>query len=785
MNSNVKSLTLPVIFATLFTLCFATNVSAQGVLIPDDQVQIPGFRIPRFHRHVPPAPERESYRISELSIDASVKDQIAQTQVSQTFVNTGSRQMEVSFVFPLPYDGAIDQLSFMVDGKELPARLLPADKAREIYEGYVRRYKDPALLEWIGTGMFKTSVFPVPAGASRTVSLKYSQLLKKELNAVDYLFPLSTAKYTDKPIDRVSLRLSLHNETPIKNIYSPTHKIDIKRDDDNNAVVKFEAKDAIPVNDFRLIYDTAADKIGASVISYWPEEEDQGYFILMASPAIKKDNEGAMSRKSIQFVVDRSGSMVGRKIDQAREAAKFVLNNLNDDDLFNVIAYDSAVVAFNEEIQRYDKDIHSKALGFINSINAGGSTNISEALKSALNNVKDDSLPSYIVFLTDGLPTVGETNEMKIVEIAKSLNKYDTRLIAFGVGYDVNSRLIDRLTNTNHGQSEYVRPDEDIEQAVGRLYQKIASPVFTNVRIDYEFDVMDVDQGEIVNRVYPSEALDIFAGGQLIVVGRYKESGTAKIKLAGKVGDAPTSFEFDAQFADKGKDNGKAFVEKLWASRRIGQIIDEIDLNGKNDELVKELITLSIKHGILTQYTSFLADEHDEANGLSDARRNFGRADSRLRSLEATSGRFAFGGRVSKQQLKGAQQLEALIVPLPVGDRGAGIGSSGGGFGLSPSGRGSGIGAGGGAGVIDDSEGQDGVRQNKSGTMYKRGNVVIAANAADVDLEKAEITDVERYSKEYFDLINGNTKSENEVISQQLDGEELVIRLRGKIYRFK
>jgi Ca-activated chloride channel family protein len=765
-------------------------VLAQGVLIPDDQQQIPGFRIPRFRPHIPPAPERDSYRISELSIDASVQEQVAQTQVSQTFVNTGKRQMEVSFVFPLPYDGAIDQLNFMVDGKELPAKLLPAEKAREIYEGYVRRYKDPALLEWIGTGMFKTSVFPVPAGASRTVSLKYSQLLKKELHAVDYLFPLSTARYTEKPIDKVSIRLSLHDETPIKNIYSPTHKVDVKRDDDHNAVVTFEAKDTIPTNDFRLIYDTAADKIGASVVSYWPQDDDQGYFILMASPEIKKESEGANSRKSIQFVVDRSGSMIGKKVDQAREAAKFVLNNLNNDDLFNVIAYDSVVNAFEAEMQRYNNDSHSKALGFINSINAGGSTNISDALTTALNNIKDDSVPSYIVFLTDGLPTAGETNEMKIVEITKSLNRYETRLICFGVGYDVNSRLIDRLTNTHHGQSEYVRPDEDIEQAVGRLYQKIASPVLTNVRIDYEFDVMDVNQGEIVNRVYPSEALDIFAGGQLIVVGRYKEAGTATIKLTGKIGNTESSFEFDAQFADKGKDDSKSFVAKLWASRRIGQIIDEIDLNGQNEELVKELIALSIEHGILTRYTSFLADENDDPSGLSDARRNRDRAELSLKSLEAASGQLAFGGRFSKQQYKGAQQLSDLNAPIQIQDQGASSGGQN--YGL-PAPAAGGVGGGGGGFVAGkpatpgdgQADAEAGVRQNKSGTMYKRGNVVIAANAADVDLEKAEITEIERYSKEYFDLINDNTKAENEIISEQRDGEQLVIRLRGKIYRFK
>ena len=619
----------------------------------------PIFRIPR--PHIRPVLDQQSYRISELSIDATIKDQIAQTQVTQTFENTGNRQMEVSFVFPLPYDGAIDQLTFLVDGKELQAKLLPADKAREIYEGYVRRYQDPALLEWIGTGMFKTSVFPVPAGAKRTVSLKYSQLLKKDRNTVDYLFPLSTAKYTAQPIEKVSFRLAIQSAEPIKNIYSPTHDVKIARDDDRNAVVNFEAKNNIPNDDFRLLYDTDERKIGASVVSYWPEGEDQGYFILLASPEIKKSSE-EQSRKTILFVVDRSGSMNGKKIVQARDAAKFVLNNLNDNDLFNVIAYDAVVQSFSSELQRYDSESRSAALGFINSINSGGSTNINDALAAAFKNINDSSLPSYVVFLTDGRPTAGEVNEMKIVENTKTQNKFGTRLITFGVGYDVNSRLIDRLSNANHGQSEYVGPDQDIEASVSRLYQKIAAPVLTDVSIKYGFDVMDVEQGEIVNRVYPSEALDIFAGGQLVIVGRYKESGTAEITLTGKVGGDTKNYNFDVQFAAKGDANDNAFVEKLWAVRRIGQIIDEIDLKGHNDELVQELVQLSMKHGIMTRYTSFLADENADVNALSDNRANVGAAVRNLKDLEAVGGQAGFSQRLAKQSLKLADRGSSIRI---------------------------------------------------------------------------------------------------------------------------
>ena len=163
-----------------FGLCLsmlpATPLHAQGVLIEQEH-----HRLPRPWPMPVPHPEPVTeYQIRELLIDAHLKDQVAQVQVSQTFANTGSRQIEAQFLFPLPYDGAVDSLVLMVDGKEFPAQILTKEAARARYEAIVRSSRDPALLEWMGQGMFQTSVFPVPPGQSRTVTLHYNQLLRKD-----------------------------------------------------------------------------------------------------------------------------------------------------------------------------------------------------------------------------------------------------------------------------------------------------------------------------------------------------------------------------------------------------------------------------------------------------------------------------------------------------------------------------------------------------------------------------------------------------------------------------
>lgn len=646
----------------------------QGLLIniqPGQRV-----RLPRPVVHPDPMPQA-TYKIRELDVHVKLQEQIARVQVSQSFVNTGSVPMEVCFVFPLPYDGAIEQLTLLVDGREFPARLLPKDEARSTYEAIVRKNRDPALLEWLGTGMFKTSVFPVPPGAERKVTLRYSQLCRQDHGLTDFQFPLSTAKYTSHPVEKISIQVDIESKGDLKNVYSPTHSIELKRDA-HHATASFRATNQVPTADFRLLYDIESGKLGTSVLSYRPAGGDDGYFLLLTTPAIERPAEHA--RKTVVFVVDRSGSMSGQKIEQAKGALKFVLNNLREGDLFNIVTYDNTIESFRPELQKFDAETRQAALGFVEGLYAGGSTNIDGALAAALGQLRDSSRPSYVLFLTDGLPTTGETNEMKIVSHARSENQVRARIVAFGVGYDVNSRLLDKLARQNFGQSEYVRPDENIEDRVSRLYRKIEAPVMTDVSIQFSVDALPTEAGQAVNRLYPKQVVDLFEGEQLALVGRYKQPGTAKVTVAGSVGGKKQSFAFPAELVANSKDDTYGFVEKLWAVRRVGEIIDEIDLSGANDELIKEMVALSTRHGILTPYTSFLADENVPLTSLGA---NADRAKVHLGQLEQTSGASGFYQRELKSNLQreslaelGARQTGRAPVSGPGTKpaRGAGLG---------------------------------------------------------------------------------------------------------------
>ncbi len=797
----------------LIALAAPTVALAQGVLIninPDDKIALPRptiiiypppHPIPLPHP-VPPSPPPATYKIKELSVQAKLVEQVAKVQVSQSFVNTGSRQMEVCFVFPLPYDGAVDQLTLLVDGKEFAAKLLDAKDARKMYEDIVRKNQDPALLEWMGTGLFKTSVFPVPPGAERKVTLKYSQLCRKLDGATDFLFPLSTAKYTSQPVEQVSFNLSIESEADIKNIYCPTHSVEIKRPDDKHATISYTSKNEIPSSDFRLFWDVGKGHVGTTVFTYRPSESEDGYYLMLASPEIKS-TDAERPKKTVFFVLDRSGSMSGPKIEQAKAALKFVLNNLHEGDLFNIVAFDTELESFKPELQKFSEETRKQALGFASGIYAGGGTNIDGALKLAMSQLKDSHQPTYVLFMTDGIPTVGETNEAKIVANAKAYNQIKARMFAFGVGYDLNARLLDKLVRDQRGLSEYVRPNEDIEARVSALYSRIGSPVMTDLTLKFDVDGLKTEDGQAINRSYPREVTDLFAGEQLVVVGRYKKSGNAKIIVTGNVSGKEQRLDFPAKFVEKSHDESFAFIEKLWAMRRVGEILDDLDLKGKNDELVKELVALATKHGILTPYTSFLADDR---TNLHDLTGNSTRAKSNLESLARdTDGRAGVAQRVGKSMLQGAGEkggdgnlkaaLDSAKFAADKDTASRAMGGVGGGAGTtasSPAGRNAALPAApgqlnapaaSGAPVYVDSEDKvvvaNNVRQVGRKAFFNRNNQWV--DSAVTEAQEKNIVQIKRFSKEYFDLID---KYGKDVTKYMAFDEPVTVELGGQAYSF-
>jgi Ca-activated chloride channel family protein len=622
----------------LLLFCLAPG-AAQVVIIDWPRLPIP-MPLPR------PRPIRGDCRIRSVDVRADVQDQAAKVRVSQVFQNSSSVAMEAQVLFPLPEGAAVSGLTLMADGREMTGRLMGREEARRIYEDIVRRRRDPALLEYMGRDLYQTSVFPVPPGGESKVEIRYSQLLKKDSGLIDLLVPLGTAKHSATPVENLSVTVNIAAAAPIRTVYSPTHEVDISRPDETHAVGKLTLHGVSNPDDLRLLYSTNASPVGLNVISYRPDDKEDGYFALLATPDAIAEHAQKMA-KTMVFLCDRSGSMSGKKIEQVKAALQFMLRQLEPADTFNIVAYDSEVETFRPELQRADAATIRAALSWVEGISAGGGTNIDGALRTGLRMLSDASRPNYLLFLTDGEPTVGERSEVKIAANAAQENKVNARMFVFGVGFDVNGRLLDRLARELRGQSVYVRPNENIEAPVSSLYAKIGSPMMTDVAVNIQLD------GGPTSKVYPRQMPDLFRGDQLVMVGRYRKGGPARITLTGNAAGRKQSFTYQATFDETSVGENNAFVARLWAIRRIGEIIDELDLHGRNQELVDELVALSQRHGILTPYTSFLADDRVNLSSVG-ANRMFA-AESAADQLRVVAGAAGFGQREFKQQMQNAQ----------------------------------------------------------------------------------------------------------------------------------
>ena len=570
-----------IIFFTLFCLVGA-NLFADGFIIPKPR---PGEKIPpltvKYHR-----------------VNVDIINQVAKTSIDQVFINNHNRDIEGIFIFPLPEKAAISEFSMYIGERKIEGEILDKDQARRIYEDIVRRLKDPALLEYIGRNMFRARVYPIPARGEKRVKLSYTEILKAEQNLVRYIYPLNTERFSFHPIKEVSITAKINSKVPISNIYSSSHKVSIRKEEKGKARVSFEAANIKPDKDFILYYSLSQDDIGLSFMS-WEGPED-GYFMLLASPSYVSRKEKIIN-KNLIFVLDSSGSMSGRKIKQAKEAVRFVINHLDEKDKFSIVDFDDGVDVFASEIVPANSENIKKALFFVDEIEDSGGTNINDALIQALKMIEVGERPSYILFLTDGLPTVGITGTAEILKNIIGANKLKSRVFVFGVGNDVNTELLDRISSESRGTSVYVSENDNLEVAISSYYEKISSPLLSDIEIDFT--------GIKVKDTYPRMLPDLFKGSQLLQIGRYKGEGPVTVTLSGKVGKKERRFVLKNQ--KLGIEESYNFLPRLWAARRIGYLLEEIRFHGSKRELVDEVKKLGLKFGIVTPYTSFLVTEKE------------------------------------------------------------------------------------------------------------------------------------------------------------------------------
>ncbi|WP_420125337.1 VIT and vWA domain-containing protein [Longimicrobium sp.] len=570
--------------------CTAGGLQAQGVIVPRPCADC---------RPTPGQPA--GLPVESVTFETTIQGQVATTHVTQVFRNPHPQVMEGTYFFPLPEEASITEFAIWDGDRRLQGEVRPRDEARRIYENIVRRVRDPGLLEYAGQNLFQARIFPIPGRGTKKLELTYTQVLRAENGTVGYRYPLGIGRNASR-IERLAGRVAIRTDGGLRTVYSPSHEVDVRREGGRAATASFEQGPRSERRDFQLFYALSQSDVAMSLFTYREPGKD-GYFLLLLSPSDDQERR-EYPAKDVVFVLDVSGSMEEEgKMEKARRALLHGVRGLRNGDRFNVIAFSGETRLMEEGLIAADAAGRRRGVEFVEGLRPRGGTNINDALVEALGQFpRAGTRPQLLVFLTDGLPTVSETNVDRIIQNVTRARREGLRLFTFGVGYDVNTRLLDRVAAENGGAADYVAPEEDIEVKVSAFFDKVNHPVLTNLRLDLGAVRTDL--------VYPRALPDLFKGTQLALVGRYRNAQELRdvtIRLTGNASPTHTYTYPGATFPLRAERH--EFLPRLWATRRVGWLMEQIRTHGENRELVDEVTELGTRFGIVTPYTSFLALE--------------------------------------------------------------------------------------------------------------------------------------------------------------------------------
>lgn len=554
--------------------------------------------------------EAEPVRITGVSVCATVLDQAATTRFEITLHNPGRNMAEGEMLLPVPKGAVLGKFDFDGAGTEPSAALLPESEALKIYNEIVRRYRDPALMQFVGCSLVRTSVFPIQPGGVQHLRFTYEHVLPASGDRVDYELPRNEALGYALPWD---ISVAIQSTRPISTVYSPSHGLTLARKGDNQVLACVAPESRLEPGAFKLSYLLGGDGVSASLFAYPDPAIGGGYFLMIAGLPARLPESAKALRREVTVVFDRSGSMNGDKWRQAVAAAQQVVAGLREDESFNLIAYNDGVDMCFAAPQPRTEENEKAALAFLKRLRPMGGTNLHDALVEALRPKPAEGVVPLVLFLTDGLATVGQTGEKTIRELASVHNPHKRRIFTFGVGVDVNAPLLEAVADASRAAPTFVLPGEDVEVKVGDMARKLGGPVLA----EPELEMPRGAQGEArVTELLPRALPDLFEGEQLVLLGKYAGDAPLNFRLKGNY--LGTQRVFDFRFGLEAATTRNAFVPRLWAGRRVAELIDAIRQAGadgvkaedpRHKELVDEIVRLSTSFGILTEYTAFLALE--------------------------------------------------------------------------------------------------------------------------------------------------------------------------------
>lgn len=568
--------------------------------------------------------------LQESAFDTHVIGTVAETTVTQMFVNPFDTPIEAIYQFPLPEDSAVDDYWFHLGRHHVHGEMKKRDEARQIYEDAKREGKSASLLDQERPNLFTQSVANIPPGETIIVEMHMVQPLRQKDGQYTLALPTTigprfipgapideagnTAQVPDA--DKVTpptlppgmrngsdLSISIHVDTPMQlaALGSSTHTVR-KTTLKDGASLDLLRKDAIPNKDFVARWKLAGKK--PQVALQIQEVDDEHFFALTLQPPERVTRDQARARELI-FVVDNSCSMSGVPIGAAKDAMHRALDDMGKDDRFQVLRFSESASGLAPGPIPPTPSNKQRAHDYVTGMHGMGGTQMIAGVEAALNQPHDPKAIQMVLFMTDGY--IGNEEQI-FAAIDEDLG--DTRLFSMGVGSSVNRYLLDGMADLGRGTVTYMGPEATPEQAVKSFYETIGYPVLTDV---------DVDWGGLpVDEVVPGRIPDLFSGQPVVVYGKLgadfdpEAAGKVRVKLRGKLGDDDVTYPIDVDFADA--DGRSTGIASLWARERISDLARDkwLARSGPDAEQLEAAITdLALEHAIMTEYTSFVAVLHE------------------------------------------------------------------------------------------------------------------------------------------------------------------------------
>ena len=553
----------------LFVLTLLPAVATAGIVLPDDHPELPG---------------RTPLTLVSQQVDVEIIDQVATTTLVQVFRNDGPVAIAGTYTLPLSEQASVMEYAFWLDGRRVRSTIQGKADAAKTLERAEAAGEEASSLAWADPDSFTARFTTLDPGETRRFEVIYSELLPYEAGTVRYRHPMDYASMGLPPVEDVRVDVSVVDSKPISSM-APT---------------SMRLTDAVPTQDFHFDYQLESTDFGLSFRTY-READREGFFVATVAPR-EQTTDDQIVRKDVAFVFDVSGSMSGLKIAQARSALKACLDLMNPGDGAYIVAFNDSLSPYRNQVGPVDPEAHA----WVDSLTAGGGTEIQSAMLSTLAVLEDSDRPTAIVFLTDGNGRLPVEETLRKVHDAAG----GTRIFSFGVGSSVNQAFLERLAVENRGSYTPISGSVAIDDAVRAFYSSISQPVLTDLKLDF---------GDLVaNRAYPAVLPDVYKGQRLVIAGRYRGVGEQILTVTGRIGGEERTLQLPIDFA--AEDVEHPWVARMWAKRRSDHLLADIRMYGETPEAKDEIIALSTRYQFATPYTSLVAHADPRVASLTPAR---------------------------------------------------------------------------------------------------------------------------------------------------------------------